>query len=111
MTDLGVLAARMRADSEFWFPTAHGDHDSMLVHYTLGLSGEAGEVANEVKKIVDYDDGVDRSSALGAELADVFTYLLLLADECGVDLEAEYRAKRQKNVDRWGDPSSAGESV
>lgn len=71
------------------------------VFYALGLGGEAGEVLNDVKKL--YRDGVtpEREDTVAAELADVFVYLLLLADEYGVDLVAEYRAKVVVNDARW----------
>jgi NTP pyrophosphatase (non-canonical NTP hydrolase) len=72
------------------------------VFYALGMAGEVGEVANVVKKIQRDGGGDALYDQLGAELADVLTYLLLLADECGVDLIAEYEAKVIVNEQRWG---------
>lgn len=95
----------MRQDSERWFPEMHADPQvPMAVFYALGLSGEVGEVANEVKKGLrgHQENGVRRID-LAAELADVFTYLLLLADELGIDLVAEYRKKAAVNEARWGE--------
>lgn len=104
--DLKDLAATMRANSERWFPATHDAPVMPLpVFYALGLSGEVGEVANDVKKLY-RDNDLDRIGDLGAELADVFTYLLLLADEVGVDLIAEYEAKARFNEARWGRASA-----
>lgn len=101
------LAAEMRQNSERWFPQMHDGTFDLRTFYALGLVGEAGEVANVVKKGL-------RSGALdlldlGAELADVFTYLLLLADECGIDLVDEYHAKVEVNEARWGAVLDKGE--
>jgi NTP pyrophosphatase (non-canonical NTP hydrolase) len=104
LTDLlERLAAEMRANSERWFPRWHSPFLGMplRVAYALGLVGEAGEVANVVKKVQRDGDAYD-GEGLGPELADVLTYLLLLADEAGVDLVAEYRAKAAVNEARWG---------
>jgi NTP pyrophosphatase (non-canonical NTP hydrolase) len=97
------LGIEMRENSERWFPELHAGDLDLKIFYALGLAGEVGEVANEIKKgcrghVV---NGV-RHADIGAELADVFTYLLLLAGELGVDLYAEYVAKRDFNERRWG---------
>lgn len=101
---LESLAKEMRINSERWFPELHDGHVPLVQFYALGLAGEAGEVANEAKKIWRNVDGVYDN--LGAELADTFTYLLLLADELGVDLVKEYREKVRINELRWGNGSS-----
>lgn len=103
---LSALADQMRENSERWFPRWHSPDLGMplAVAYALGLAGEVGEVANVIKKM--QRDGYADGEGIGAELADVFTYLLLLADECGVDLVAEYRAKVKVNEARWGAPAS-----
>lgn len=98
---LVTLAGEMRKNSERWFPQIHDGTVDLVAFYTLGLDGEAGEVANEVKKAMRRRSGaIDEN--VGAELADVLTYLLLLADELGVDLIAEYEAKVLVNEERWG---------
>ncbi len=101
--EMQTLASEMRANSERWFPELHASDQDLRVFYALGLSGEVGEVANEVKKSIrgHTTNGVRRIE-IGPELADVFTYLLLLADEMSVDLIAEYRKKVQFNEERWG---------
>lgn len=103
---LAELAWEMRSNSERWFPEMHADPQiPMHVFYALGMSGEVGEVANEVKKgLRGHQENGVRHIDLAAELADVFTYLLLLADELDVDLIAEYRKKAALNEGRWGAP-------
>lgn len=95
---------QMRRDSEAWFPELHARDDGhqLVAHYGLGLAGETGELVNLVKKL--NRDGMVDEARIGDELADVFTYLLLLADAFDVDLLAAWRAKRLTNIARWGDP-------
>ncbi len=62
-----------------------------LLYPTLGLCGEAGEVAEKVKKMLRDDSGVlteERRAALGAELGDVLWYVAQVATEAGLDLDA-----------------------
>lgn len=101
---VGVLASEMRANSERWFPRWHSPELGMplVVAYALGLAGEVGEVCNVVKKQMRDGEHALLDEGLGGELADCFVYLLLLADECGVDLVAEYRQKVIVNENRWG---------
>lgn len=87
------------SDSERWFPDTHGDP----FHYTLGLVGEAGEVANIIKKVNRGDLTMGEASArLGDELADVLTYLMDLAASLGIDLVTEYHKKAAFNETRFG---------
>jgi NTP pyrophosphatase (non-canonical NTP hydrolase) len=61
-----------------------------LTYPALGLCGEAGEVAEKVKKTLRDDGGVlsdERREALSRELGDVLWYLSQLATEAGLDLE------------------------
>jgi NTP pyrophosphatase (non-canonical NTP hydrolase) len=72
---------------------------SNLEYPTLGLAGEAGEVANIVKKIQRDHGGVlndDVRAKLMDELGDVLWYISACADELEITLEeiAEY------NVDK-----------
>jgi len=58
------------------------------VYPTLGLAGEAGEVAEKIKKY--HRDGVSSFEAFQAtmrkELGDVLWYVAVIADELGMDL-------------------------
>ncbi|HEV2820948.1 MAG TPA: nucleoside triphosphate pyrophosphohydrolase family protein [Solirubrobacteraceae bacterium] len=67
------------------------DAGANLLYPTLGLCGEAGEVAEKVKKMIRDDGGVlldQRRAALAAELGDVLWYVAQLATEAGLDLDA-----------------------
>jgi len=62
-----------------------------LLYPTLGLCGEAGEVAEKIKKMVRDDGGLltdERRSALAKELGDVLWYLAQIATEAELELDA-----------------------
>ena len=68
------------------YPRAGAD----MTYPALGLCGEAGEVAEKVKKTLRDDGGVlsdERREALSRELGDVLWYLSQLATEAGLDLD------------------------
>jgi NTP pyrophosphatase (non-canonical NTP hydrolase) len=70
-----------------------------LVYPTLGLAGEAGEVAEKVKKLLRDDGGVlgdERRAALAGELGDVLWYVAQVATEAGLELEAIAEANLAK---------------
>ncbi len=70
-----------------------------LLYPTLGLCGEAGEVAEKIKKMIRDDDGVltdERRAALAKELGDVLWYLAQLATEAGLELDAIAEANIEK---------------
>jgi NTP pyrophosphatase (non-canonical NTP hydrolase) len=63
---------------------------SNLEYPTLGLAGEAGEVANIVKKIQRDNNGVltdETRAKLKDELGDVLWYISACADELGLTLD------------------------
>src|SRR5213083_1211038 len=72
---------------------------SNLEYPTLGLAGEAGEVANIVKKIQRDHGGVINEEIRGKlkdELGDVLWYISACADELGLTLTeiAEYNVEK-----------------
>jgi NTP pyrophosphatase (non-canonical NTP hydrolase) len=74
-----------------------------LLYPTLGLCGEAGEVAEKIKKMVRDDDGIltdERRAALSKELGDVLWYLAQIATEADLDLEAIAEENLEKLLSR-----------
>jgi len=74
-----------------------------LLYPTLGLCGEAGEVAEKVKKMVRDDGGVlsdERRAALSKELGDVLWYVAQLATEAELDLDEIAGANLEKLLSR-----------
>ena len=91
--DLSQYQARARATAVY--PQA-GDN---LLYPTLGLCGEAGEVAEKIKKMVRDDAGRltdERRDALAKELGDVLWYLAQIATEADLDLDAVAEANLEK---------------
>jgi NTP pyrophosphatase (non-canonical NTP hydrolase) len=74
-----------------------------LLYPTLGLCGEAGEVAEKIKKMVRDDDGIlsdARRAALSKELGDVLWYLAQIATEAELDLDAIAAENLEKLLSR-----------
>ena len=71
--------------------TAHYPREAWLSYPALGLAGEAGEVANQAKKVIRDDDArltEERREAISKELGDVLWYVAQLATELDLDLDA-----------------------
>lgn len=74
-----------------------------LAYTALGLTGEAGEIANKVKKILRDDDGVlsiERREEIAAELGDVLWYVAQVATELDISLAVIAKANLQKLLQR-----------
>jgi len=73
-------------------------------YLTLGLSGEAGEIANKVKKFIRDGAPPDEYEAkkieIGYEIGDVLWYCAVLAEEMGMDLGHIMENNLQKLADR-----------
>ena len=65
--------------------------EGVAIYYlTLGLTGEAGEIANKVKKIIrDNDSKItdEMSEDLKKELGDVMWYIAMLCNELNISLD------------------------
>jgi len=73
------------------------------VYPTLGLVGEAGEIAEKVKKIIRDKDGVldeDTKTLLMKELGDVLWYVAQLSSEFGFELSEVANHNIEKLVSR-----------
>lgn len=84
-----------------------------LADWSNALCGEAGELANVIKKIRRHQTGAvnagdpsvsELRAAAAAELADVVIYADLLASQLGVDLGAAVVAKFNKVSEKYGFP-------
>ena len=83
----------------------------------LALSGEVGELAAIVQWLT--DEQVERGlaaesktrSQLSDEMADVFIYLLRLADVCGIDVVREAFEKIDRNEYRYPQDLVRGSAV
>ncbi len=74
-----------------------------ITYPTLGLCGEAGEVADKVKKVMRDQGGVFDAAVrddLALELGDVLWYLAQLATELDLDLAAIAEANLAKLASR-----------
>lgn len=66
------------------------DKDHNFVYPVLGLTGEAGEVAEKIKKVIRDDNGVmsdEKKREIAKELGDVLWYVSQIATELGLELE------------------------
>ena len=79
--------------------------DGMRVWMALGLAGEAGEVADLVKKGILHRTNVDRPGRIMEELGDVLWYVAGLASHYGLSLddimEANIAKLRERYPDGW----------
>lgn len=85
------------------YPEAH-----RIIYPTLGLTGEAGEVSDKVKKVLrDFkgDFSEDRRRELAKELGDVLWYIATLSHDLGYSLEeigemnyAKLASRKQRGV-------------
>lgn len=74
------------------------DVDTGLLYTALGLNGEAGEVAEKIKKDIRGDD--EEPLDIGDELGDVLWYLARLCDELDYDFDSVARRNASKLTDR-----------
>lgn len=92
---------------EFTRTTAIYPKDEALWYTTLGLVGEAGEIANKVKKIIRDKGGIPTpvdKEEISKELGDVMWYIARLADELGGSLQWIV----EKNVDKLSSRKERG---
>ena len=68
------------------YPHAETGNVEELMYLALGLVGEAGEVANKVKKLFRDGDNQDLRTELAKELGDVMWYMGRLSSVLDVDL-------------------------
>ena len=82
--------------------------DNNFVYPTLGLAGEAGEVAEKIKKVIRDGNGIvseEKKVEITKELGDVLWYVANLAKELGISLEEV----AQKNIEKLQSRQQRGE--
>ncbi|WP_019147058.1 nucleotide pyrophosphohydrolase [Timonella senegalensis] len=110
MTSISQFTADVRAFSEERDWPKFQDPKSLL----LALMGEVGEVAElmqwtrEADVVSDFESP-ERNHRVGDELADVFIYLVRLADVLGVDLGQAAEEKLERNRSRF--PTQGPDSI
>ena len=88
--------------------TAIYPHEYKVIYPALGMAGEAGEVADKVKKIIrDNSSKINNEKALeiAKEIGDVLWYCATMANDLGFDLETiakmnyeKLRSRQQRGV-------------
>lgn len=76
-----------------------GDDFKDLLHWVLGLTGEAGEVAEKLKKIIRDKESIvseEDKIELAKEIGDVLWYLAVFAHDLGVPLSEIAQANLDK---------------
>lgn len=96
--------------SEAWKTAIYRDKGNNINYPTHGLCGEAGEVANQVKKIDRDDNGIltdQRKKKIMSELSDVLWYVNAICQECSFSMEEVARY----NIDKLSDRHERGQIV
>ena len=91
--DMTLSSYQKAASSTAIYPTQHA-----ITYPALGLAGEAGEVANKVKKII--RDGKLDKAALKGEIGDCLWYIATLCRDLNIDLGDVAKANLEKLQDR-----------
>jgi NTP pyrophosphatase (non-canonical NTP hydrolase) len=86
------------------------DDDMMLVWNAIGLVGEAGEVAELVKKGVFHQHGIDIPKMV-KELGDVLWYVAALCTKLNMDMGTIMQVNIWKLEERYPDGFSSTDSI
>ena len=106
--DLLAMAKQCIADSKAYFPRFESEVSSStgkLLHFAIGMSTEANEFLEIMKKIdrgsLDYDDP-DVRTKLEKEAVDTLIYVMNVFGQMGIDPLEAYNEKRNFNNSRFG---------
>jgi NTP pyrophosphatase (non-canonical NTP hydrolase) len=89
------------------------DRGNNVYYPAIGLAGEAGEVCNQIKKIMRDDHGnmtSPREAKLIDELGDVLWYVAALATELRIDLNSVAKINIEKLKFRQNNNSLKGDN-
>lgn len=106
-TDYQELAARTLIDRPGFVVN---DQDMMILWNALGLAGEAGEVAETVKKGILHQHGLDRDK-MAKELGDSLWYIAALCTKLELDMGAVMAANIEKLKVRYPAGFTPADSV
>ena len=86
-----------------------------LYYPTLGLCGEAGEVAEKIKKVMRDEGGcpsIEKSGELMKEIGDVLWYIAALYEELDIDMEtcATLNIEKLKSRQQRGTLQGSGDN-
>ena len=81
-----------------------------LLHGSLGVASEGGEIADQMKKHLFYGKPLDITN-LAEEIGDVFWYLALLSNELGINFDKIMQLNIAKLQKRYGDKFSEQRAV
>ena len=103
LSDITAAEYQVRACETAIFPKHRAAE-----YLTLGLTGEAGEIANKVKKFIrdgaTKDEYLAKRIEIGYEIGDVLWYCAVLAEE----LEMNLGHIMEKNLDKLADRHKRG---
>ncbi len=86
------------------------DRREMLTYTALGLTGESGEVADVVKKVLYHGHPLDKEQLI-REMGDVLWYLAVMAEGLGTTLDHVARENIAKLRARYPDGFSPARSL
>jgi NTP pyrophosphatase (non-canonical NTP hydrolase) len=81
-----------------------------LINFSMGLSGESGEVTDHIKKVAFQGHNLDVQE-IAKELGDIMWYVARSADAIGYDLETIAKMNVEKLKKRYPEGFSADASV
>ncbi|MDD5181620.1 MAG: MazG nucleotide pyrophosphohydrolase domain-containing protein [Candidatus Nanoarchaeia archaeon] len=94
------------SESRGWFYHKASNTDDMiskLGYNAVAISGEVGEFANLVKKVLRNKERLNDEmlAHMKEKVADVFIYTLIVSQLLNMDLESEFLKKQGKNEGRF----------
>lgn len=86
------------------------NHEYALANFGLGIAGEAGEVADLIKKVVFHNHVIDKQNVC-KELGDVLWYLSQIATLAGLTLDKVAETNVKKLKERYPEGFSTEKSI